>query len=291
MQVLTDPSAFRQACRAAAQGQNLGLVPTMGALHAGHMSLVAASRARDALTAVTIFVNPMQFGPQEDLARYPRAFDADCAHLQAAGVAIVFAPEPQAMYPPGFATTVEVAGLSARLCGASRPGHFRGVATVVLKLLHLATPRRAYFGQKDAAQVAVLRRLARDLDLDVELVVLPIIREPDGLARSSRNAYLTPAERPAALGLSRCLSAIRCAYATGERDAARLLAAGHAVLAATPGLRLDYLSAVDADSLLPVSLAGPNTLFAVAAFISGGTRLIDNLLIGPDAQPAPGAPA
>lgn len=290
MQVLNDPSAFRRACRAAAQRGDLGLVPTMGALHAGHMSLVAASRARDAATAATIFVNPLQFGPQEDFSRYPRSVAADCAQLEAAGVAFVFTPDPQSMYASGFATTVEVAGLSSRLCGASRPGHFRGVATVVLKLLHLACPRRVYFGQKDAAQVAVLRRMVQDLDLDLDLVVMPIVREPDGLALSSRNTYLSPPQRSAALGLSRALAAIRQGYERGERGAPQLLALGHSVLAATPGLRLDYLAAVDADSLESVPVAGPNTLFAVAAF-AGGTRLIDNLLLGPGGQPTPGAPA
>lgn len=289
MRVLSDPAEFRQACRAAAGSGHLGLVPTMGALHAGHMSLVAASRACDAVTAVSIFINPLQFGPQEDLARYPRSLASDLAQLQAAGVSFVFVPEPTAMYPPGFATTVEVADLSGRLCGASRPGHFRGVATVVLKLLLLAAPRRAYFGQKDAAQVAILRRMCRDLNLDLEIRVQPIVRESDGLALSSRNAYLVPAERPAALGLSRSLSAIRRCFESGELNTAPLLAAGLAVLAATPGLRLDYLEAVDADTLQPVARAGANTLFAVAGFV-GSTRLIDNFLIGPDGLPAPGSP-
>ncbi|MGH9536026.1 MAG: pantoate--beta-alanine ligase [Terriglobales bacterium] len=288
MRLHTDPAAFQAACRAARDrpggGQrSLGLVPTMGALHAGHMSLVAASRHRDDATVATIFVNPLQFGPREDLARYPRRLDHDLAQLEAAGVEMVFAPEPEAMYPAGFATAVEVAGLSERLCGASRPGHFRGVTTVVMKLFALAAPSRAYFGQKDAAQVAVLRRMTCDLNLDVELVVLPIVREADGLAMSSRNAYLSTQERLAALGLSHGLAAIRAAYDRGERDAPRLLAAGQAAVAATPGLRLDYLVAVDADTLLPVAQAGAGTLFAIAAFV-GATRLIDNLLIG--AKPA-----
>ncbi len=283
MQVFTDPRAFQLACRAlhrsaTGEEQPLGLVPTMGALHAGHMSLVAASRARDAVTAASIFVNPLQFGPREDLATYPRRWEQDAAQLEAAGVALLFAPRPEAMYPPGFTTAVEVTGLSERLCGASRPGHFRGVATVVLKLFLLAAPQRAYFGQKDAAQVAVLRRMVRDLNVDIEIVVQPIVREADGLAMSSRNAYLRPADRPAALGLSRTLRAIEAAYAGGERDSQRLLAVGDAVVTATPGLRLDYLAAVDADSLAPVARAGPNTLFAIAAFV-GRTRLIDNWLV------------
>jgi pantoate--beta-alanine ligase len=283
MQIFTDPRAFQLACRAlrrSATGadQPLGLVPTMGALHAGHMSLVAASRARDAVTAASIFVNPLQFGPREDLATYPRRWEQDVAQLDAAGVALLFAPTPETMYPPGFTTAVEVTGLSERLCGASRPGHFRGVATVVLKLFLLAAPQRAYFGQKDAAQVAVLRRMVRDLNVDIQIVVQPIVREADGLAMSSRNAYLSAAERPAALGLSRTLRAIEAAYAAGELDSQRLLAVGDAVVTATPGLRLDYLAAVDADSLEPVARAGPNTLFAIAAFV-GKTRLIDNWLV------------
>lgn len=283
MQIFTDPRAFQLACRALRRPESgtersLGLVPTMGALHAGHMSLVAASRARNAITAASIFVNPLQFGPQEDLATYPRRLEPDAAQLEAAGVALLFAPSPEAMYPPGFTTSVEVTALSERLCGASRPGHFRGVATVVLKLFLLAAPQRAYFGQKDAAQVAVLRRMARDLNLEIEIVVQPIVREADGLALSSRNAYLTENERPAALGLSRTLRAIEAAYASGERDPQKLLAVGDTVVSATQGLRLDYLAAVDADSLEPVARAGPNTLFAIAAFV-GNTRLIDNWMV------------
>lgn len=279
MQVIQDPAEFQALCRARAGG--LGVVLTMGALHAGHLSLVRASRAHDVVTAATIFVNPLQFGPAEDFNRYPRTLERDLEQLEAAGVQWVFAPQPSAMYPPGFATSVEVAGLAERLCGGSRPGHFRGVATVVLKLLNLAQPARAYFGQKDAAQVAVIRRMARDLDLAVEIVVCPIVREADGLALSSRNAYLSVAERARAVLLYRALVEIRRRYEAGERNGEVLLAAGGATLAPAPEIRLDYLAAVDADTLLPVAAAGPGTLFAIAAFL-GGTRLIDNLLIRGD---------
>ncbi|HET9784397.1 MAG TPA: pantoate--beta-alanine ligase, partial [Terriglobales bacterium] len=252
-----------------------GLVPTMGALHAGHMALVAASRQRDAATAVSIFVNPTQFGPHEDFDRYPRSLESDCELLRAAGVELVFAPPAGAIYPDGAATFVTVEGLSDRLCGASRPGHFRGVATVVLKLFELARPRRAYFGQKDAAQCAVLRRMVRDFFLPIAMVVCPIVREPDGVAMSSRNLLLTPDQRQAARSLSRGLRRLGEAYAAGERDTAALLAHGRAVITAEPGLRLDYFSAVDGDSLLPLVTAAPDALFAVAAF-AGPTRLIDN---------------
>ncbi len=255
----------------------------MGALHAGHRSLVRASRARDAATAVSIFVNPTQFGPDEDFDRYPRTLDQDCLLLERERVALVFAPDDAAMYPPGAASLVEVATLSDRLCGATRPGHFRGVATVVLKLFELARPRHAYFGQKDAAQVAVLRRLVRDFFLPVELVVCPIVRENDGVALSSRNRLLSPDHRQAATALSRALQAIAAGYAAGERDTAALLARGHPVLAAEPRLRLEYLSAVDGNDLLPVPAAVPGTLFAVAAF-AGPTRLIDNAHIAPDGR-------
>ncbi|MGH9467664.1 MAG: pantoate--beta-alanine ligase [Terriglobales bacterium] len=272
MQVIRDPRALQARCAAFT---NLGLVPTMGALHAGHLALVRASRSRDAASAVSIFVNPTQFGPNEDFARYPRSFDQDCALLEREGVDVVFAPAAEAMYPPGAATFVEVEGLSGRLCGASRPGHFRGVATVVLKLFSLARPARAYFGQKDAAQVAVLRRMVADCFLPVELVVCPIVREPDGLALSSRNRLLNPRERKAALALSRGLRALADAYAAGERFAAALVEVGRAEIAAEPALRLDYFTAVDENTLLPVDRAAPGTLFAVAAF-AGSTRLIDN---------------
>lgn len=274
LELIRDPLAFQNRCAQLAP-TGLGLVPTMGALHEGHAALVRASRARDASTAVSIFVNPTQFGPSEDLDRYPRTLDSDLALLEREGAALAFAPEAAAMYPSGSATFVEVAGLSDRLDGASRPGHFRGVATVVLKLLSLARPQRAYFGQKDAAQVAVLRRLIHDCFLPVAMVVCPIVREPDGVAMSSRNRLLSPAERLSARALSRALRALGAAYASGERSNSTLLEHARTEITAEPGLRLDYFAAVDSSTLLPVPTAIPGTLFAVAAF-AGLTRLIDN---------------
>jgi len=252
-------------------------VPTMGALHEGHLSLVRAAKAGCDVVAVSIFVNPTQFGPNEDFSKYPRTWDADCALLEAEGVDVVFAPAPEEMYRPGAATFVEVAGLSERLDGASRPGHFRGVATVVAKLFIAAEPDRVYFGQKDAAQVAVLRRMVADLDLPVELVVCPIVREPDGLARSSRNRYLSAEERRQALVLSRALWAVRELVRAGEREAAALIDGARSIFASEPAVRMDYVAAVDWATLEPVDLLVPGTLFAVAAFV-GATRLIDNFV-------------
>jgi pantoate--beta-alanine ligase len=259
-------------------GKSVGLVPTMGALHEGHLSLVRAAKASCSAVAASIFVNPTQFGPNEDFALYPRTFDADCELLSAEGVDVVFAPMPEEIYRPGAATFVEVAGLSERLDGNSRPGHFRGVATVVAKLLIAAEPDRAYFGQKDAAQVAVLRRMAADLGLAAEIVVCPIVREADGLALSSRNRYLSAEERGRALVLSRALEAVHAVAAVGERDAEVLIAVARANFAEVPDVRIDYIAAVYWATLLPVERAVPGTLFAVAAWV-GATRLIDNLIL------------
>ena len=259
-------------------GSSLGLVPTMGALHAGHASLIRAAKASCGAVAVSIFVNPTQFGPNEDYARYPRAFDADCALAQAEGADVVFAPSVEELYPIGSATFVEVEGLSNRLDGASRPGHFRGVATVVAKLLIATQPARAFFGQKDAAQVSVLRRMVADLRLAAEIVVCPIVREPDGLALSSRNAYLSPSERIQALALSRAVRQAQALEASGERRAGVLIAAARQTFAAAPSVRIDYIALVDWATLLPVETAAPGTLFAVAAWV-GATRLIDNVVI------------
>ena len=282
MEIFQDPLPFQAWCAAVDRESALGFVPTMGALHQGHLSLVQASLRRDAATAVSIFVNPAQFGPNEDFDRYPRTLAQDCAKLEEAGVAVVFAPAAEAMYAPGDATRIEVLGLESRLDGGSRPGHFRGVATVVLKLLQLAAPTRAYFGQKDAAQVAVIQRLVRDLFLPVEVVVCPIVRERDGVAMSSRNAMLSPAERAAARALPLALRRMGDGYEAGERSAAALVALGTATIAAEPGLRLDFLQAVDAETLLPVEHAVPGALFALAAF-AGATRLIDNARVDADA--------
>jgi pantoate--beta-alanine ligase len=260
-------------------GLAVGLVPTMGALHAGHISLVRAAKASCGVVAASIFVNPTQFGPNEDFALYPRTFDADCALLEAEGVDVVFAPSAEEMYSSGASTFVEVAGLSGRLDGKSRPGHFRGVATVVAKLFIAAEPDRAFFGQKDAAQVAVLRRMITDLGLPVELVVCPIVREPDGLALSSRNRYLSTEERRQALVLNRALRAARTLVETGEKNCGVLVEAAGRVISAEPAVRVDYVAAVNWATLEPVEIAEPGTLFAVAAYV-GTTRLIDNFVIG-----------
>jgi len=254
-------------------------VPTMGALHAGHASLIRAARAACTQVAVSLFVNPTQFGPHEDYARYPRSFEADCAIATVEGADVLFAPPVEELYPGGSGSTfVEVPGLSDRLDGASRPGHFRGVTTVVAKLLLAAEPDRVFFGQKDAAQVAVLRRLVADLRLATEIVVCPIVREPDGLALSSRNAYLSSAERAQALILSRAVRHVELLVAGGERRAHMLLASAHGVFASEPSVRIDYIALVDASTLEPVSTAAPGTLFAVAGFV-GSTRLIDNAIL------------
>jgi pantoate--beta-alanine ligase len=258
--------------------QRIGLVPTMGALHAGHVSLIRAARAASSDVALSIFVNPTQFGPHEDFARYPRSFEADCAMAEAEGVDVVFAPSVEEIYPAGAATLVEVEGLSDRLDGASRPGHFRGVATVVAKLFVAAEPDLAFFGQKDAAQVAVLKRMTADLRLATEIVVCPIVRDADGLALSSRNAYLSGEERAQALTLSRAVGHAEELVAAGERRGCALIAAAREVFAAEAGVRVDYIALVDWATLEPVEAAVPGTLLAVAAWV-GSTRLIDNTVL------------
>jgi pantoate--beta-alanine ligase len=267
------------ARRARAAGKSSGLVPTMGALHEGHLSLVRAAKAACDMITVSIFVNPLQFGPHEDLAKYPRDFEGDRKRLEAEGVDWLFAPSIEEMYPESSTTYVEVEGLSQRLCGGSRPGHFRGVATVVAKLFHIVQADKAFFGQKDAAQVAVLRRMVRDLNFPVEIVVCPIVREPDGLAMSSRNAYLNPQERKSALQLYRSLNEVQRRFEQGERNSTNLIEAGKQVLAQDPGVRLDYFSIVDPDTLAPIGRLTGKTLVAVAAFV-GSTRLIDNVVLG-----------
>ena len=260
-------------------GHSIGLVPTMGALHAGHMSLVERARAQNDRVAVSIFVNPLQFGPGEDFRRYPRRLEDDLGRLAEAGIDAVYTPSPADMYPSGTATKVHVERLAEVLEGAHRPGHFDGVATVVTKLFNAVRPDRAYFGQKDAQQVAIIKRLARDLDTGVVVVVAPTVREPDGLALSSRNIFLSAAERVASLSLSRALRTAATAYADGERDAVRLKAVLTQVLAAEPLARVDYAEVVD-----PQTFEGLGTLAVIAARI-GGTRLIDNHDLS---EPAPG---
>jgi len=263
-------------------GHLVGLVPTMGALHAGHASLIRAARAACEHVAVSIFVNPTQFGPNEDYARYPRSFEADCALAEAEGADVIFAPSVEELYPAGsfsrIGTFVEVEGLSDRLDGASRPGHFRGVATVVAKLFIAAEADLAFFGRKDAAQVAVLRRMVTDLRLATEIVVCPIVRDADGLALSSRNAYLSQAERAQALTLSRAIHTVEALVAQGERRAAVLVESARKIFAAEPAVRVDYIECVDWSTLEPVETAARGTLFAVAAYV-GPTRLIDNTIL------------
>jgi pantoate--beta-alanine ligase len=257
-------------------GKTIGFVPTMGYLHEGHLSLVRESKKRVDVTVVSIFVNPAQFGPHEDFQKYPRDLAKDTAYLETVGVDVIFHPSAAEVYPPDYRTYAEVTGLQDRLCGRSRPGHFRGVVTVVLKLFEIVRPDLAFFGAKDAQQVLIIRRMAADLDLDVEIVTCPIVREPDGLALSSRNAYLGPAERRAALALSTGLRWAERAVTAGERDAARLVAGIGAVLEAEPLARIDYIEAVDPETLEPVAEVRGEVLVALAVFI-GSTRLIDNV--------------
>jgi len=266
------------ARQARAEGRPAGFVPTMGALHDGHMSLVRAAMAECQPVIASIFVNPTQFGPGEDLQKYPRTLDADRVRLEEAGVSYLFAPEAAEMYPQGFRTWVNVEGLSDRLEGRVRPGHFRGVTTVVLKLLEIVQPQKAFFGRKDAQQARLIQQMARDLHLDSEIIVCPIVREPDGLAMSSRNAYLSPDERRAATVLHRSLDSARRAIEHGERDALRLTAAMREIIRGEPLAQTDYLELVDAETLEPVTRLR-RTCLALLAARFGATRLIDNLLI------------
>jgi len=268
------------ARQARAENRIVGLIPTMGALHEGHLALVKRAKQDCSQIITSIFVNPKQFGPQEDLAKYPRTFDADAQKLAAAGVEAIFAPEPGDVYPNGFRTYVTVEGLSDRLEGRSRPGHFRGVATVVLKLLEIVRPQFAYFGRKDAQQVRIISQMARDLNLDSEIVVCPIIREADGLALSSRNTYLKPDERRTATVLHRALTAARDEIGAGIRDALQLQTVLRKVLQAEPLAAVDYAEIVDADTFEPLTRVARPCYVVLAVFL-GKTRLIDNLYIEP----------
>ncbi len=278
VKTIEEMRAFRKATRAG--GKRLGLVPTMGALHEGHLSLVRAAREKSDIVAVSIFVNPTQFGPNEDFAKYPRNLDSDCAMLERERVDIVFVPSVEDMYPAGAVTWVTVEGMSDRLCGRSRTGHFRGVTTVVSKLFHILEPDAAFFGQKDAAQVAIIRRMVRDLNMPVSIEVCPIIRESDGLALSSRNAYLNPEERKSALVLYRSLQHALELFDRGERESAKLISAGKQEFAKEPAARLDYFEILDPDSLESTPVIAKRALIAVAAFIEN-TRLIDNAVVDP----------
>ena len=278
LKTIDEMRAFRTATRQS--GKRVGLVPTMGALHQGHSSLVRAAREKSDLVAVSIFVNPTQFGPNEDFAKYPRDLESDSRLLDREHVDVIFAPSVDDMYPAGAITWVTVEGMSDRLCGKSRPGHFRGVTTIVSKLFHIIEPDAAFFGQKDAAQVAIIRRMVSDLNMPVSIEVCPIIREPDGLALSSRNAYLNPAQRKSALALHRSLQRAQKLLKNGERDSATLIAAAKQEFANEPSVRLDYFEIVDPNSLESVPSISKRALIAVAAFV-GNTRLIDNILVGP----------
>ena len=279
MEIITTIEGMRQSVRnEKRRGRTIGLVPTMGFLHEGHLSLVRISRAEADVTVVSLFVNPIQFGPKEDLKTYPRDFERDAAMLRAEGADYLFAPTDEDMYPREHRTFVEVRDLQDRLCGRTRPGHFRGVCTVVLKLFDLVEPDCAVFGQKDAQQALILKRMVADLNVPVRMIIAPIIREPDGLAMSSRNTYLNPEERRAALVLSRSLAEARAMIDGGERDAVRIISRMRVLIEAEPAARIDYVEAVDPDELTPVAGLRDGTLIALAVFI-GRTRLIDNLIV------------
>ena len=260
------------------EGLTVGFVPTMGYLHEGHKSLMQAARANNDKVVVSVFVNPMQFGPNEDLESYPRDFEKDSALCESVGVDLIFHPEPEEMYADGFCSYVDMNGLTGELCGKSRPIHFRGVQTVVLKLFNIVKPDRAYFGQKDAQQLAVIRRMVKDLNVDTEIVGCPIVREADGLAKSSRNTYLNPDERQAALILSRSLKLGRELIENGETDAKSVIKAITDSINTEPLAKIDYVDVVDFDTITPVDRIGKSVLVAIAVYI-GKTRLIDNFII------------
>jgi pantoate--beta-alanine ligase len=280
-EVIRDPAAMRERAEDLRRdGRVIAVVPTMGALHEGHLTLLRAARARADVVILTIFVNPTQFGPGEDLSKYPRDEAGDLAKARPTGVDLAFCPDAAAMYPAGAQTVIEVRELARPLCGASRPGHFAGVATIVAKLFGITRPHLAVFGEKDYQQLAIIRRMTRDLDLGIEIVGVPIVREPDGLALSSRNAYLSAEQRAQALALSRGLAAAEALAKGGERDAARLVAAARAPLEAAPLARIDYVELRDAAELTAVERLERPAVLAIAAFV-GTTRLIDNRVLRP----------
>lgn len=260
------------------EGLTVGFVPTMGYLHEGHKSLMQAARANNDRVVVSVFVNPMQFGPNEDLESYPRDFEKDSALCESVGVDLIFRPEPEEMYADGFCSYVDMNGLTTELCGKSRPIHFRGVQTVVLKLFNIVKPDKAYFGQKDAQQLAVIKRMVKDLNVDTEIVGCPIVREADGLAKSSRNTYLNPDERKAALILSRSLKLGRELIENGETDSKAVIKAITDNINTEPLAKIDYVDVVDFDTITPVDKIGKSVLVAIAVYI-GKTRLIDNFII------------
>ncbi|MCL5266187.1 MAG: pantoate--beta-alanine ligase [Chloroflexi bacterium] len=277
MRVIKTVADFREARRQVAG--SLGFVPTMGYLHDGHLSLVRAARAGNDCVSASIFVNPTQFGPNEDLSRYPRDLERDLAMLRAEGTDLVFAPGVEDMYPQGFATHVDVTGpLTARLEGAARPGHFKGVATVVTKLFNIVQPTRAYFGQKDAQQALVIKKIVADLDMNLEVIVMPTVREEDGLAMSSRNVYLKAKEREAALVLSRSLALARDKWSRGEKDAERIREDMRKLIESEPLAKIDYVSIADASTLEELETLDKLALISLAVRV-GNTRLIDNILL------------
>ena len=279
-EVLRSPAAMRARVEDLRRdGRTIAVVPTMGALHEGHLALLRYARARCDVLVLTIFVNPTQFGPKEDLSRYPRDEAGDLAKARTCGIDLAFCPDAAAMYPAGAQTFVEVRELQQPLCGASRPGHFAGVATIVAKLFHITLPHLAVFGEKDYQQLAVIRRMVRDLDLGIEIAGVPIVREPDGLALSSRNAYLSAPERQAALSLSHGLAAAEAQYRAGERSTARLVAAARAPIEAQPLARVDYIELRDAEELAPIETVERKAVLAMAVVV-GTTRLIDNRVLG-----------
>ena len=279
-EIIRDPKALRARVEDLRRdGRRIAVVPTMGALHEGHLTLLRAARERADIVILTIFVNPTQFGPNEDLSRYPRDEAGDIAKARTCGIDLAFCPDATAMYPAGAQTFIEVRELQKPLCGASRPGHFAGVATIVAKLFHITNPHVAVFGEKDYQQLAIIRRMVRDLDFGIEIVGVPIVREADGLALSSRNAYLSAEQRQSALSLSKGLAAADSAFKAGERDAGKLVAAARAQLEAA-GVRIDYLELRDADELSEIAKVERRAVMAVAAFV-GTTRLIDNRVLAP----------
>lgn len=286
MKIINDPKEMTRFSDAARRrGESIAFVPTMGYLHDGHLSLMREGRRRSDVVVASIFVNPTQFGPREDLSRYPRDFERDCAMMRTVPVDAVFAPQPADMYRPGSQTWVEVTGVTRGLCGKGRPGHFRGVTTVVAKLFNIVKPHLALFGEKDFQQLRAIQRMVLDLDFDLEIVPMPIVREADGLAMSSRNAYLSPENRREALALSRALAAARDRYARGARDAAEIVASATAVLKQSRAVEIEYVEAVDVETLEPAESLERPILVAIAAKL-GATRLIDNTVLTPGQRPA-----
>lgn len=269
-------SLRKEISRLRAKNKSIGFVPTMGALHEGHLSLMRAAGRQNDVVVASIFVNPSQFGPREDFKKYPRDIKRDASFCESCGVDIIFYPDTKEMYPQGYNTCVNVEGLGSLLCGAARPGHFKGVATIVTKLLNIASPDRAYFGQKDAQQAIIINRLASDLNIPVKIKVMPTVREKDGLALSSRNVYLSRQERGDAVILFKALSAAKELIRNGEREAAAVISAMKSIIQEKKNARIDYVSIVDMLDLKPVDRIKKKTLIALAVYI-GKTRLIDNL--------------